>query len=87
MSDVKCLVCGEYGVIDVVDSRPCGNIQGVMIRRRRACRMCGERYSTHEVLAAPKHLTPDMAVIEVSLRKILLEATTRFSQSLKGSEE
>jgi hypothetical protein len=46
---LTCPRCG-HGETDVVDSRP----QGGMVRRRRRCQSCCERFTTREVIVGPE---------------------------------
>lgn len=69
-----------------MDSRPVA-VDGVMLSRRRKCHSCGETFTTHEVLAANGHPTPDAVMIEKAIRKVVIDVLDQVAQSLREATQ
>lgn len=61
-----CPSCGAFDGSDVMDSRP----NDGSIRRRRACKACGHRFTTWEVLVNPAAIQRSAAELRATARKL-----------------
>lgn len=59
---MKCSKADCDGETHVIDSRP--NAEDNMIRRRRKCNVCGERFSTYEITIDPSQLGSNILVTQ-----------------------
>ncbi len=84
---MKCERCG--GTTDVTDSRPVKT----GVRRRRACRACGHRFTTYEGTAEAFQLAHIANEIRSDIRKAILllnetgERFLTFEQDMTNEDE
>lgn len=69
---IPCPEC-QHTMSSVLDTRP--NQRGEYVKRRRKCDSCGERYTTHEILASRRKLSEkggnDTLLVIAELKKLL----------------
>lgn len=81
---IRCPTCG-WQLSTVLDTRAVGD-DGAMIRRRRKCGACGQRFTTYESAAKPQPVVAHMTLdaLRLALATAIEEVLKRFVQPHTG---